>query len=136
MNFVSKGYGGRVSDKYITEDCGYLHKLQPQDVVLADGGFNVEDSIAYRCATLNIPAFTRGKFQLNPKDVETTRKLANVRIHVERVIGLYVKGLKYSMLPQLFQLNTLGAKEEVLYLITVSLEYVAQYTLYVMSLSL
>ena len=40
------------------------------------------------------------------------------------------------MLPQLFQLNTPGAKEEVLYLLTVSLEYVAHYTMYVMSLSL
>ena len=75
VNFVSKGYGGRVSDKFITEDCGYLQKLQPQDVVLADRGFNVEDSVAYRGATLNIPAFTRGKPQLDPKDVEATRKL-------------------------------------------------------------
>ncbi len=87
VNFVSKGYGGRVSDKHITEDSGYLNKLQPSDVVLADRGFDVEDSIAYRGATLNIPAFTRGKPQLAPKDVEATRKLANVRIHVERVIG-------------------------------------------------
>lgn len=87
VNYVSKGYGGRVSDKYITEDSGYLYKLQPSDVVLADRGFDVEDSVAYRGATLNIPAFTRGKPQLDPKDVEATRKLANVRIHVERVIG-------------------------------------------------
>ena len=87
INFISKGYGGRVSDKYITEDCGYLQKLQPQDVVLADRGFNVEDSIAYRGTILNIPAFTRGKSQLDPKEVESTRKIANVRIHVERVIG-------------------------------------------------
>ena len=49
--------------------------------------FNVEDSIAYRGATLNIPAFTRDESQLNPKDVKATRKIANVRIHVERVIG-------------------------------------------------
>ncbi len=40
---------------------GYLCKLQPQDVVLADKGCNVEDSIAFRGATLNIPAFTRGQ---------------------------------------------------------------------------
>ena len=85
VNFVSKGYGGRVSDKYITEDCGYLRKLLPGDVVLADR--DVADSVAFRGATLNIPAFTRGKPQLDPKAVESTRKIANVRIHVERVIG-------------------------------------------------
>ena len=38
-------------------------------------------------ATLDIPAFTRGHDQLSPADVEATRKLANVRIHVERIIG-------------------------------------------------
>lgn len=58
VNFISKGYGGRVSDIFITENCGLLQKLEPQDVVLADRGFDVEDSIAYRGATLNILAFT------------------------------------------------------------------------------
>ena len=38
-------------------------------------------------AQLVIPSFTRGKKQLNPEDVELTRHTANVRIHVERVIG-------------------------------------------------
>lgn len=89
VSFISKGYGGRVSDKHITINSGYLNKLTSGDVVLADRGFNVEESVAYRGATLNIPAFTytRGKPQLSPGDVESTRKIANVRIHVERVIG-------------------------------------------------
>lgn len=87
VSFISKGYGGRVSDKFITENSGYLAKLLPGDVVLADRGFNVEESIAYMGATLNIPSFTRGKSQLAPEDVESTRRLANVRIHVERIIG-------------------------------------------------
>ena len=85
VSFVLKGHGGRVSDKYITENCGYLYKLQPGDVVLADRGFNVQQSVAYRGATLNIPAFTKRKAQLPAVDVEET--LANVMIHVERVIG-------------------------------------------------
>ena len=38
VNFISKGYTGRASDKYITEDCGYLNTLQAGDVVLADQG--------------------------------------------------------------------------------------------------
>ena len=54
--------------------------------MLADRGFNIEDSVAYRGATLNIPAFTKGKAQPAPLEVEATRRLANVRIHVERVI--------------------------------------------------
>ena len=38
-------------------------------------------------ATLDITAFTRACEQLQPSDVEATRKPANVRIHVERIIG-------------------------------------------------
>ena len=78
--------GEVVSDKYIVENSGYLLYLLPGDV-LADRGFNVEDSVALQGATLDIPAFTRGGDQLPPGDIEATRKLANVRIHVERIIG-------------------------------------------------
>ena len=39
------------------------------------------------CATVRMPTFTRGKKQLTGVEVEQTRSIANVRIHVERVIG-------------------------------------------------
>ena len=87
ISYISNGWGGRVSDKFIVENSGYLRHLLPGDVVLADRGFDVADSVAYQGATLDIPAFTRGRDQLLPEDVEATRKLANVRIHVERIIG-------------------------------------------------
>lgn len=88
VTYISDGWGGRVSDKHITEHCGLLDNLVPGDVVLADRGFNIEDSVGFYCARLHVPAYTKGKKQLSPEDVEKTRKLANVRIHVERVIGL------------------------------------------------
>ena len=47
----------------------------------------IKGSVAYRGARLNIPAFTKGKSQLFSADVESTLRLANIRIHVERVIG-------------------------------------------------
>ena len=55
--------------------------------MLADRGFDIHDSCGLYCASLKIPSFTKGKPQLSPVDIETTRSLANVRIHVERVIG-------------------------------------------------
>ena len=58
---------------------------------MADRGFTVADSVGMRQARLVIPAFTKGKRQLDPVDVEKTRGIANVRIHVERVIGLLRK---------------------------------------------
>lgn len=87
ISFISDGYGGRVSDKFITEHCGFLQHLLPGDIVLADRGFHVEESIALQGASLDIPAFTRGKAQLSASEVEETRRKANVRIHVERIIG-------------------------------------------------
>ena len=43
--------------------------------------------VGFYQAKLVIPTFTKGKKQLHPLDVESTRKIAHVRIHVGRVIG-------------------------------------------------
>ncbi|XP_065885888.1 uncharacterized protein [Dysidea avara] len=94
--FVSDAWGGRVSDKYLTEHCGLLSKLLPGDIVLADRGFDIAESVGVMQARLHIPAFTKGKDQLSALEVEQTRSIANVRIHVERVIGLVRQ--KYSIL--------------------------------------
>ena len=88
ISFLSKAWGGRISDKHLTEHSRILQKLLPGDTVLADRGFDIEDSVGFFQAKLHIPSFTRGKKQLSAVDVEDTRKIANVRIHVKRVIGL------------------------------------------------
>ncbi|KAL1005667.1 hypothetical protein UPYG_G00062020 [Umbra pygmaea] len=86
ISFVSKGWGRRASDKHITENCGLLNKLLPGDLVLTDRGFNVQDSVGMMCAELKIAAFTTSGCQLAAKDVEGTRVIAHLRIHVKRVI--------------------------------------------------
>ena len=88
ISFVSKAWGGRVSDKAITQECGILNKLLPGDVVLADRGFTIFDLVQQYQAHAKLPAFTKGKNQLEAKDVTTSRELARVRIHVERLIGM------------------------------------------------
>lgn len=75
--------------KHITENSNFLNNLIPgEDVVLADRGFTVNESIGFHCAILKTPAFTKGLPQLNPTSIEETRKIASVRMHVERIIGL------------------------------------------------
>ena len=94
--FVSDTWGGRVSDKYLTDHCGILKKLLPGDVVLADRGFDISESVGMMQATLRIPAFTKGKSQLSALEVENTRIIANVCIHIERVVSCVRQ--KYSIL--------------------------------------
>ena len=96
ISFVSDTWGGRVSDKYLTDHCGILKKLLPGDIVLADRGFDISESVGMMQAKLHIPAFTKGKSQLSALEVENTRTIANVRIHIERVIGCVRQ--KYAIL--------------------------------------
>ena len=73
------------------EKSGLLNNLVPGDIIMADRGFNIADDVAFYHAKLVIPDFTKGRKQLHPLEVENTRKIASVRIHVERVIGLVVR---------------------------------------------
>ena len=94
--FVSEASGGRTSDKFLTENCGFLRNLVPGDLVLADRGFTIHEEVMFYHANLNIPALTEGKSQLDTVEIEKkTRNLANVRIHVERVTGLLGKSIRF-----------------------------------------
>ena len=59
------------------------------DQILADRGFTLKEDFAVICGCqLIIPAFTCGQSQLSAEDVETSRRMSTIRIHVECVIGL------------------------------------------------
>ena len=73
-----------MSDKVITQKSGILDMIERGDLVLANCGFNIEDELLIRGAKLEIPAFTKGK---KAREVEKSRQIAHVRIHVEHVIG-------------------------------------------------
>ena len=84
--YVSSLYGGTASDKFIVQDSGVLDLLEPGDNMMADRGFEIEVNLNRRGATLNIPPFRNQHFQLSCEQVEATRRIAEVRIHVERAI--------------------------------------------------
>ncbi|XP_071375171.1 uncharacterized protein [Centroberyx affinis] len=84
--FISPAYGGRCSDKFITANSGFLEYLRPGDEVMADRGFTIKDLLYERKVKLVIPAFTKRGMQLSEEDTTNTRRIANVRVHVERVI--------------------------------------------------
>ena len=76
-----------MSDKQITKQSGFLDLLEPRDDILADRGFLIREELAAYGATLRIPNFTKGKRQLPANEIDTSRQLSGVRIHIERVIG-------------------------------------------------
>lgn len=83
---VSKAYGGRSTDCFITNDCGFLNLIEPNDLVLADKGFpQIKSELGKRNATLVIPPFAVNP-QFSDEEVEEGYSIASVRIHVERAI--------------------------------------------------
>lgn len=84
--FVSKLYGGRHSDSYITGNSGFLSHVKPGDEILSDKGFpHIVTSIEGKGAVIVMPPFSSGG-QFSEEDMENTYKIAEVRIHVERAI--------------------------------------------------
>ena len=91
-------------------ESGFLRLLEPGDVILADRGFDVDVDIALHQAKLEIPSFTRGKKQLSIQEVEHSKRIAKVRIHVERVIGLLKN--KFTILQSILPLCVLKVKSD------------------------
>ncbi|XP_077525628.1 uncharacterized protein LOC144137580 [Haemaphysalis longicornis] len=85
--FKSKAYGGRCSDAYVTVDSGFLDLVQPGDVIMSDKGFpGIKAGLEGAQAVLVMPPFLKGQDQFTETEVRDTYDIAQVRIHVERVI--------------------------------------------------
>ncbi|XP_046623802.1 uncharacterized protein LOC124306811 [Neodiprion virginianus] len=85
ISFLSKCYGGRAGDCYITNDCGLVDLIEPGDVVLADKGFpQIQTKVDEKNAIFVMPPFCT-KDQFSPEEVDETYNIASVRIHIERV---------------------------------------------------
>ena len=87
ISFVSEAYEGSVSDRKLVEVSGLLDKLEPGDEVMADKGFTIHDLLIPRGIRLNIPPFLQKNMQMAANDVFLTKKIARLRVHVERAIG-------------------------------------------------
>lgn len=87
INFVSSGYGGRVSDYALLEDCGYLNVVPENSVVMADRGFKqIETLLNKQRCTLVRPPSVGSNDKMTKEDVLLTKRIASVRIHIERII--------------------------------------------------
>ncbi|XP_047122895.1 uncharacterized protein LOC124806216 [Hydra vulgaris] len=82
ISFISKAWGGRTSDKHLTENCKIPNNLLPGDIVM---------------------------IELDSIDVEQTHHIASLRIHVKRVIGNLKN--KYTILQDILPLDYLIRKD-------------------------
>ena len=86
ITFVSKLFPGSISDKELTRRSGLLELLQSGDSVMADRGFDIQDYLTPLGVKVNIPPFLKGKIQLDEDERIETRRIASLRIHVERAM--------------------------------------------------
>ena len=95
ITFVSKGWGGQVSDKHITEQCGiYICFFQDTRCwLIVDLMYRIV--LDYTVLKSIAPFYPRQK-AVEQMDVDFARRLSRVRIHVERVIALLCQ--KYTLL--------------------------------------
>ena len=107
--FISRCWGGRASNKLITSKSGFLDYLIHGDLILADRGFDITEDLALQGSTLAIPPFTKGKTQLSQREVEISRELSRVRIHVEQAIG---RIKPYKLLQHTFPISLIKSTAE------------------------
>ena len=90
VSFASELYCGSISDPEIVEKSGFYNYLHKGDLVMADKGFLTKDQLARVGARLAMPQFLSHKEQFSPQECELNKKVASLRIHVER----YMERLK------------------------------------------
>ena len=89
ISYISPLYVGSISDPELTRVSGFLTKLEdkPGVAIMADRGFTVKDMLKALNIELNLPPFMEGRQQLTAAEVQEGRRIASLRIHVERAIG-------------------------------------------------
>ncbi|XP_060806098.1 uncharacterized protein LOC132902987 [Amyelois transitella] len=91
VNFISPGYGGRITDTCLVETCDFVKCLQQAMCVMADRGFKHVE--VYLCQRGMVLVQSGTKF--SKAEAKETKQIASLRIHIEWVIR---RLREYSML--------------------------------------
>lgn len=87
FSFVSKSYGGRVSDKVLFEESNLILKCDPHfDEIMVDKGVAIKRTCEDHDVGLVHPPFLYKRTQLSKTDAEKNVDIAAARVHVERAI--------------------------------------------------
>lgn len=83
--------------------------MNPNDEVMADRGFTISEELFSLHVGHNIPSFLRGRKQLREKEDVESRRIASVRIHVERAIR---RMKSYRILKSIISINSVKKNEQ------------------------
>ena len=86
FSFISALYCGLISDKEISRCSGIHDLLEAKDEVMADKGFKISELLTKKGCNLVIPPFFHCEEQFSQEETEQTKKIARLRINVERTI--------------------------------------------------
>lgn len=88
INYISSGYGGRITDTCSLETSDFSKCLQPNMTVMADRGFKYVDVYLQKMGVLLVrPASVESAAKLSKAKTKENKQIDSLRIHVERVIG-------------------------------------------------
>lgn len=90
ISFVSIAFGGRISDTKLTEHCGFLDKVPADYSVIADRGFKKIEKLFNKKKknySLVRPPSVLSTEKPNKEQTVEAKRIASLRIHIERVIG-------------------------------------------------
>lgn len=111
ISFVSEFFGGRTSDRAVVTSSRFLRFIDPGDQILADRGFPIREVLHNKNAELVLPPAAKGTSQMTSAQVRETKDVANVRIHVERVIR---RIKQFRILSQIFPISFISYANDIL----------------------
>lgn len=85
INFTSKGYGAHISDVTLFENWGFLNVLPQNTVVMVNREFKTIETFLHKKNCI-LERTVANIEKMSKDDVLLIKRIANVRIHTERVI--------------------------------------------------
>lgn len=87
INFVSDGYGGRISDINLVEQSGYSKIVPENCTILADRGFkHLESHLSNKNVKILRPPSVSKDCKMSKAEAVESKVIASLRVHIERVI--------------------------------------------------
>ena len=107
---VSALFQGSISDKELVKRSGLLPLLEPGDQLMADKGFDIKDMLEPIGCEITILAFLASKGQFSKEEPLHSKKIQNVRVHVERAIH---RVKEFHFFDQVVPLTVIGSINQI-----------------------